>query len=65
MRAHVTQETPARKAQSAAVAVPTASICNAAGGRFLRSPEGPVPGRPQGVVADSLCAKGTRPRPRL
>ena len=48
-----------------AVALPTASICNAEGGLFLRSPEGPGTGRPHGVVASSLCAKGTRPRPRL
>src|SRR5664279_3294545 len=41
MRARVTQETPAIKAQSAAIAAAMASICNVEGGRFLRSPEGP------------------------
>src|SRR5439155_17775481 len=65
MRAHVTQETLSIEAQSADVVTPTSSICNAEGERFLRSPEGPVPGRPQGVVAGSLCAEGTPPRPRL
>ena len=65
MRAHVTQETLPGKAQSADVGRPTSSICNAAGERFLRSPEGPVAGGPQGVVTTSLCAKGTPPRPRL
>src|SRR5439155_18284666 len=59
------QETLSIEAQSADVATPTSSICNAEGERFLRSPEGPVPGRPQGVVAGSLCAEGTPPRPRL
>ena len=39
--------------------------CNAAGGRLLRSPCGPGGHRPQGVVAHSLRAEGTRPRSRL
>jgi len=65
MHARVTQERPAIKAQSAAVAAATASICNAEGGPFLRSPEGPGAGGPHRRVAGSLCAGGTRPRPRL
>ena len=36
------------------------------GGRaFPEITRGPGTGRPHGVVASSLCAKGTRPRPRL
>src|SRR5438477_74301 len=51
MRAHVTQERPARKAQSADVAVSTASICNAAGGSFLsRRSEAPLQVRSVGAV---------------
>ena len=59
------QETGAIEAQSAAVAVATASICNAEGARFLKAPEGLEPGKALGVVAASLCAEGTRPWLRL
>ena len=52
MRAHVTQETPAIKAQSAAIAIAMASICNAEGGRFLSHPKGrTVAGRPAALRA--------------
>ena len=61
----MTHKTKAFKAQSATVVGPTVSICNAEGVRFMGSPCGPVPGSPQGVVARSLCARGTRPHARL
>ena len=71
----MTQQSGACKAQSAAVVTTTASICNAAGAAWLRSPMGhqvahfvdqrPVPDRAQGRVAHSLRAEGTRPRVRL
>jgi hypothetical protein len=61
----VTQETGAIKAQSAAVAGATASICNAEGARFLGSPCGLGVRRAHAVVAGSLCAASTPPRRRL
>jgi len=55
MRAHVTQERPARKAQSADVVVLTASICNAAGGPFLsRRSEAPLQVRSVGGSVSRL-----------
>jgi hypothetical protein len=41
------------------------SICNAEGGPLAGSPAGPVCSEPHRRVATSLCARGTRPRPRL
>src|SRR2546423_15671617 len=64
-RARVTQQKGACKAESADVAAATASISNTAGALLLRSPVGPVAGRPQGRVAGSLRAAGTRPHPPL
>jgi len=61
----VTHKTKAIKAQSEALASAKASFCNAEGICFMGSPEGPGPGRPQGVVARSLGAEGTRPHSRL
>ena len=61
----MTLKTKAIKAQSGTVVGPTVSICNAEGVCFMGSPEGPWPGNPQGVVARSLCAEGTRPHSRL
>ncbi len=59
------QETGAIEARSAAVAVATASICNAEGARFLKAPEGRVRGMAVGVVPASLWADGPGPWRRL
>jgi hypothetical protein len=56
MRTHVTYETLAIKARSAAVACATASMSNAEGGRFTGSPSGLGSGGAQGFVAGSLRA---------
>ena len=61
----MTHQRPAIEALSAAGVFPPASISNAEGGPLMRSPEGPEPDGPLGRVAGSLCAEGTRPRPRL
>jgi hypothetical protein len=61
----VTQETAAIEAHAASSSRPTARTCNAEGGRFLRSPGGPMPRWPQGVVARLSCAVSTPPHSRL
>ncbi|TAK78139.1 MAG: hypothetical protein EPO12_13450 [Aquabacterium sp.] len=53
----MTQETGAIEAQSADVAVATASTCNAQGAPFLRAREGLEPGKALGVIAASSCAE--------
>ncbi|TAL14047.1 MAG: hypothetical protein EPO01_20065 [Aquabacterium sp.] len=53
----MTQEAGAFEAQSTAVAVATATICNAQGARFLSAPEGLEPGKALVVVAASSCAE--------
>jgi len=63
----VTHKTNAIKARSESLASATLRLCNAEDACFMGSPEGPGPGpsSPQGVVARSLCANGTRPYSRL
>ena len=61
----MTHKTKAIKAQSESLASAKLSLCNAEGICLMGSPEGPGPGRPQGVVARSLCAEGTLPHSRL
>jgi len=61
----VTQKAKAIKAQSESLASAKLGLCNAGGVCFKGSSEGPGPGRPQGVVARSVCAEGTRPHSRL
>ena len=61
----MTHKTKAIKLRSESLASAKLSLCNAEGVCFVGSPDGPGPRRPQGVVARSLCARGTRPHSRL
>lgn len=56
----MTQETGAIEAQDTAVAVATASICNAQGARFPRAPEVPESGQALGQARPKPCAFGTQ-----
>lgn len=61
----MTHKTKAITAETEGLASAKVSLCNAGGVCFMGSPEGPGPGTPQGVVARSLRARGTRRDLRL
>ena len=58
----MTHKTMAIKAQSETLVSAKAGLCNGEGICFMGSSPKSGPGNPQGVVARSLCAAGTRPR---